>query len=66
MFEDVSRVEWESRSTRKYTDAAGEEDMGNVDFLKFCGDHWYGGGDWGKVRIFTTARPQLMLTEENA
>lgn len=62
VFADVSRVKWESRSTRRYTNAAGEEDMGNVDFLKFCGDHWYAGGDWGEVRIFATAPPKLTLT----
>ncbi len=66
VFRDVSRVEWEARSTQRYTDAAGEQDMGNMDFLKFCSDHWYAGGDWGKVRIFTLGRPQLDLAGENA
>jgi len=62
VFRDVSRVEWERQSPRTYTDAAGEEDRGNIDFLKLDGDHWYAGGDWGEARIFTTATPQLTLT----
>lgn len=66
VFRDVSRMEWGSRSVRRYTDAAGKEDMGNIDFLEFCGDHWHTGGDWGEVQIFTTARPQLTLTGESA
>lgn len=56
-------VEWERKSFRKYIDAEGEEDMGNVDFLRYHGDHWYAGGDWGEVRISTTSRPRFTLGE---
>ncbi|MGH4018155.1 MAG: hypothetical protein ACRDT0_02705 [Pseudonocardiaceae bacterium] len=66
VFRDVSRVEWERQSLRTYTDVTGEEDRGNIDFLEIDGDHWYAGGDWGEVRIFTTARPEFTLIGENA
>lgn len=66
IFGDVAHTEWISRSFRRYADAEGEEDMGNIDFLKFYGNHWNAGGDWGEVRIFTTARPQFSLIDDNA
>lgn len=64
VFTDVSHVEWESRNFRKYIDAEGEEDMGNIDFLRYHEDHWYAGGDWGEVRIFTTTRPRFTLIDD--
>ncbi|MCA1702135.1 MAG: hypothetical protein LC808_02240 [Actinobacteria bacterium] len=65
VFADISHVEWERKSLRKYIDAEGEEDMGNIDFLRHYSDHWYGGGDWGEVRMFTTASPRFTLADEN-
>lgn len=59
----VTRTEWESRSTQRYTDATGEEDLGNIDFLERRDDHWWIGGDWGEVRVYTSADPHLVLTE---
>ncbi|MGH3973078.1 MAG: hypothetical protein ACRDS9_07110 [Pseudonocardiaceae bacterium] len=59
----ITRTEWESRSTQRYTDATGEEDLGNIDFLERKDDHWWIGGDWGEVRVYTSADPQLVLTE---
>ncbi|MGH3906451.1 MAG: hypothetical protein ACRDTE_20065 [Pseudonocardiaceae bacterium] len=64
VFTDVSHVEWERKSFRRYIDAEGEEDMGNIDFLGYSGDHWYAGGDWGEVRIFTTTQPRFTLIDE--
>lgn len=57
----VTRTEWESRSTQRYTDATGEEDLGNIDFLERRDDHWWIGGDWGEVRVYTSADPELIL-----
>jgi len=66
VFRDVSRVAWERKSFRRYTDAEGAEDMGNIDFLRRYGDHWYIGGDWGEARVFTTAQPEFVLMDEGA
>lgn len=60
---NIARAEWEHRSTQRYTDATGEEDLGNIDFLTREGDHWLIDGDWGTVRVYTTADPQLILDQ---
>jgi hypothetical protein len=57
----ITRSEWEHRSTQRFTDASGEEDLGNIDFLTREADHWHIGGDWGAVRAYTTATPHLDL-----
>lgn len=60
-FTDVSHVEWLERSQQTYTDAAGEQDLGNIDYLKQENDHWHAGGDWGQVRVYTTLPPRATL-----
>ncbi|WP_222718992.1 hypothetical protein [Actinokineospora xionganensis] len=59
---NTTRVEWNRRSTQHFTDAAGEEDLGNIDYLHRVDDHWLIGGDWGEVRAYTTDDPRLVLT----
>lgn len=61
IFKDVAHLEWVSKNFRTITDAAGEEDMGNIDFLKYSEDHWRVGGDWGEVLVYTSARPEVTL-----
>lgn len=51
VFPDVKEVEWLTKSDRHYTDAAGEEDLGNIDALDVEGDLFVAEGDWGRVRI---------------
>jgi hypothetical protein len=34
---DVTRLKWEHRSTQRYTDATGEEELDNIDFLTQVG-----------------------------
>jgi len=63
VFPDVTRVEWLRRNDRHYTDASGEEDLGNIDILEVDGDAFVAEGDWGAVRI-SGAQPRFELTEE--
>lgn len=52
VFPDVTHVEWVRRSHTRYTDAAGEEDLGNIDILRTEGDAFLAEGDWGEVRVY--------------
>ncbi|WP_211330485.1 hypothetical protein [Prauserella muralis] len=65
-FTDVSKVEWLTQTLRKFTDAANEEDMGNVDFLTGENGSWHVGGDWGEARIHTRRQPEITFTAESA
>ncbi|PRX49003.1 hypothetical protein B0I33_10335 [Prauserella shujinwangii] len=60
-FTNVIKVEWLDQNFRKFTDAANEEDMGNIDFLANENSSWHVGGDWGEVRIHTRTRPEIIL-----
>jgi hypothetical protein len=52
VFPDVTRVEWFRRNgSSRYTDASGEEDLGNIDTLTVDGGAVVAEGDWGAVRI---------------
>jgi hypothetical protein len=62
VFPDVTVVEWLKRSSNHYTDASGEEDLGNIDILKVDGDSFVVEGDWGTVRI-SGGRPRFDLTD---
>jgi hypothetical protein len=59
----AARIEWEQRSPRRFTDAAGEEDLGNVDELRRVGGEWVVAGDWGRVRVRTEMQPWLEWIE---
>jgi hypothetical protein len=61
---DATKIEWITRSTQTYRDATGEEDLGNIDSLQRHDDHYEIAGDWGHVRIYSTATPQLTFTPE--
>lgn len=51
VFPDVKGTEWLTRADRHYTDATGEEDLGNIDTLDVTDDLFVAEGDWGCVRI---------------
>lgn len=51
VFPDVKGIEWLARADRHYTDATGEEDLGNIDTLDVTDDLFVAEGDWGCVRI---------------
>ncbi|MDT5153022.1 MAG: hypothetical protein QOI01_4755 [Mycobacterium sp.] len=62
VFPDVTRVVWLSRNGNHYTDASGDEDLGNIDVLIADGDAYVAEGDWGSVRI-SGAQPRFELSE---
>lgn len=61
IFKDVTSLEWVRKNFRTNTDAADEEDMGNIDSLKHSEDHWRVGGDWGEALVYTGKRPEVTL-----
>lgn len=61
IFSDVVSHDWVSENLRTFTDAAGEEDMGNIDFLKKEDDRWRVGGEWGEVLIRSGTPPVITL-----
>lgn len=64
IFDDVTDVEWLTRSTNRFTDASGEEDLGNIDSLTVDEpDLYLAEGDWGRVRIRCSSCPRLVLAE---
>lgn len=60
-FAGASRIEWERRTTTRYTDADGEEYLGNIDIVAVDGEALLVEGDWGRVRI-VGAQPQFEMT----
>lgn len=60
-FEDATGIEWLERSPHVYTDAGGEEDLGNIDHLTSEDGRWRAGGDWGSVVVHTTRPPRVSL-----
>ncbi|MFK0248103.1 hypothetical protein ACIQUM_25710 [Amycolatopsis azurea] len=57
----ATKVDWVTRSTQTYRDATGEEDLGNIDSFQYHDGYYEIAGDWGHVRIFSTAEPRLSL-----
>ena len=58
----ATRIEWVTRSSQTSRDATGEEDLGNIDSLQHIDDHYEITGDWGQVRVYSTAAPQVTFT----
>jgi hypothetical protein len=63
---DAAKIEWVTRSPQTYRDATGEEDLGNIDSFQQIDDHFEITGDWGHVRVYSTAAPQLTFTSAAA
>lgn len=61
IFTNVSRVIWLTRAVGHYTDASGQEDLGNIDSLTINGGAFAVEGDWGKVRIETSSQPWFQI-----
>ena len=51
VFANATRVEWTRQTGAHYTDATGEDDLGNIDVLRVDGEAFRVEGDWGEVRI---------------
>jgi hypothetical protein len=62
VFANASKIEWVKRSKNRYVDAAGEEDLGNIDVLAIDGDALLVEGDWGEVRIYGADQPRFEIT----
>lgn len=62
LFPDVTHVVRVNRNGSHYTDASGDEDLGNIDALTVDGGAFVAEGDWGAVRI-SGAQPRFELSE---
>lgn len=60
-FTKPTEIEWLDRSRQVFTDASGEQDLGNIDYLIKENGHWHVGGDWGEVLVHTSRAPQITL-----
>jgi hypothetical protein len=60
-FADATEIRWLRRSRQVYRDATGESDLGNIDTCIRDGDHYEITGDWGEVRVFTSAPPRVEI-----
>lgn len=60
VFAPVARVEWLKRSFREYKDVSGTADLGNIDSLTNSDGVYSVEGDWGMVRIWSSADPQFI------
>ncbi len=54
IFTDVETVEWEEKNFKRYPDANGEYDYGNIDTFYLVDGYYYLAGDWGRVKIKAT------------
>ncbi|MFI5605673.1 hypothetical protein [Amycolatopsis sp. NPDC051903] len=63
---NTTEIDWITSSGQTYLDAAGEEDLGNIDSLRYHDGYYDITGDWGHVRIHTVAAPQLTFTPETS
>lgn len=64
VFENVSRLDWITRTGRSFTDATGEADLGNIDSLTHNGNHYELTGDWGEVHRETPTPPRIQITAD--
>ncbi len=62
--DEAARIEWVTSSSRTDRDAtcAEPEDLGNIDSLRHIDDHYEITGDWGHIRVYSTAAPKLTFT----
>jgi len=60
VFPSIVSIDWIKRTDQRFTDATGEQDLGNIDVLKRDGNFFVAEGDWGEVRV-QSAEPQFAL-----
>jgi hypothetical protein len=58
-FVNVSSVQWLERSEHVFTDVDGEQDLGNIDVLRWDGELYDIAGDWGHVQVHSAAPPDV-------
>lgn len=61
-FPALVSVHWIKRTNQKFTDATGEQDLGNIDVLRRDADSYVAEGDWGEVHIHSS-EPQFELEQ---
>lgn len=66
LFDEPVKVDWLDRDFQTFTDATGEADLGNIDYLIKEDDHWRTGGDWGEVVVHAARPPRIMLDVEGS
>ena len=59
---NVTKIQWITRSNRTYTDATGEQDCGNIDNFQRVDDHYDISGDWGHVLVYAETEPRLEVS----
>lgn len=64
VFSHVAGVEWVRRSDNRSVDASGAEDLGNIDSLTYRDGVFTAEGDWGEVRIHSSANPTFEIDAE--
>jgi hypothetical protein len=60
VFANATGVECTRQTGARYTDATGEDDLGNIDILRVDGEVFVVEGDWGEVRIISD-QPRIEL-----
>ena len=63
VFDEVTQIEWIRESPNRYVDAAGEEDLGNIDSLTKEDGKYQVEGDWGEVCIYSANEPHFELAD---
>lgn len=58
-FGSVTSVDWLERSEHVFTDPDGEQDLGNIDVLRWEGDLYDIAGDWGHVHVRSARPPEV-------
>ena len=58
-FEHASGVDWLERSGHVFTGPDGEQDLGNIDVLRWEGDRYDIAGDWGHVHVRSEHPPEV-------
>jgi hypothetical protein len=56
-FRETTSIEWLERSDHVFTDPDGEQDLGNIDVLRWEGDLYDIAGDWGRVQVHSPEPP---------
>lgn len=65
IFDEVWAVEWLTDHThRRVREPHGEDDLGNIDSLVVEDGTYTVEGEWGRVRIHSTARPTFRIPDE--
>ena len=51
IFDELNSVDWINKNNKAYTDAEGDEDLGNIDVFEQTKNGYHLEGDWGEVDV---------------